>query len=1012
MSSSSIIVDSSAAVSLLTAADVWQRQWPDLFVAFRQSAARRAAALRRCFPTAADSSHTATVTATLAGMAPTVLDAAVAALRSGVSGSTTAVDDYHAFLVHLQLLEFVQEHARYLCGCTDSDSSSSSSSSSVPYDAAALAKLWAPLADALLAVGDACANRWQFKSQVAVTLTTLVVELDVLHHDPPRVLALVHWLMALAFGSAALRSADESLPASLSRSPSRLLREMSCRCLAMLERTSGGLLAGSLAVLTDQLRSEPTHATQAFAELLTDVVYGAIVVAAHESAAALDRKHAPFDGNPIGHFLHAPTQFQLTTLALPTALDVLRAVDAAAPADAPTSIQCAGGGASFAVARVALSPAGVRALTQCVSPLIEAVPMLERYGVVHVLTHLMAIARLVGDTTVLGADLFRRQFARFLLTDTPYVTHAALLLRKWFPAALSDVAERTLVHRVLETTQLPLLASEQRYAALQWVAGLSCLQSPRPQTSGDARALEPFSELLYAHACDDAREIEERVLLLAWCAPLASAADAAAVVQRLQSIGDFRSAPANSRRVKVWFDAVRCLLQRAADAPPAFEVVLTTILGVVREDDAHRFSARLIKLLSDTDGSVADRLALAFAELLESLPAAALRGFVGLAERVVARPCVDAGRVLKALRRMLLARDATTLHNDWALGMSVLAVVRRTMLKRAPSDAVGEPRVIEHADLLSDVLERLARENGDVDVRDRALLYHSLLAHLGATRIRALLEPPTASARGGQSAQAESEAGLSALFHPLEADEHVRVPTFLRCERAPQAAAQVVDGGALRLRLRVSFDGAVKPPARAIVLAGELMMRAEPCFCDAIAPLDLPPLLHDSASNSSAEVALVVVPLVPLPCTLTGDCVFNDADGAVCTTVVQSHVQLAFRDLVWPAFDERSAFDAAWQRIDESLAATAGTACGERSARMLQRVDGARWRALCATTALAPFVVDGGACDLVALRLLPSWHVLMRVVAVGDETRLDVRTDFWRCLQHLDQWLDDVIGSS
>ncbi len=1014
----SLLADGSS-LSVVSSADVWQRQWPELFVAFRQSVVRRSAALRKWF--AASAVEHVTATGTVAAMSGTVLDAVVSSLCAGVTGATSSGDEYSAFLVHVQLLDFVQEHVRYLVACADDPAGAAAGAAA--YDAVALGKLLTPLYDALRdggsggggGGGDACANRWHFRSQVVVTLTTIVIQLDVLHSEPPRVLHLVHTLMALAFGAPTLRASTEDAPP-VQRSPSRLLREMSCRCLAMLERTSGGLLAGSLTALVEQVRSEPTHAAQAFAELLSDVVYGVVVVAAHESAAAAVRgaKAAPFDGNPIGHFLSAPTQFQLTTLAVPTPLQVLRAAEPSGDALLAVSATCS-------LARVSLSPAGLKAMTQCLVPLLEAVSMMERYGVVHVMLRLMAIVRLLGETAVLNADLFRRQFARFLLTDTPCVTHAALLMRKWFPSAFGGVGgDRALASRILETTRLPLLAAEQRFASLQWMSGLSVLQSTRPRGgSADPAALQPHSDLLLAHACDDAREVEERLLLLAWCAPLASAADAAALIERLQCIADFRSGPATSRRVKVWFDAVRGLLQRAAGQPAAFDVVLGAVVSVAREDDAHRFASRLIQLLDETDGAVADRLALAFAELLESLPATALHGFVGLAERVVSRQCVDAGRVLRALRRMLQQQQqqqqqqqsqALALQSDWALGTGVLAVVRRTMLKRSSAaavDAAVEPRVVEHADLLSDVLERLVHQYGDVDVRDRALLYHSLLANLGATRIRALLEP-LSSARG-LSAQAESEAGLSAMFHPLEADEHARVPTFLLCERDADAPIALTDSGALEMRLRVSFATGSAPPPRLVVLAGQLLLRAEPRFCDSIAPIDLPPLLYDAATTSrGAEVTLLLDPLVPMPCALVGDCVFNDADGVVCTTVVQMRVQLAFRDLVWPAMPKgaRAHFDDEWRRVDESMAVDGATS-GERSARLLQRVGSDRWRALCASNALARFAVDD---DMLALRVLPNWRVLIRVVSIGADTRLDIRTDFWRLLEHLEGWIGEVVS--
>lgn len=966
-------------------------------------------------------------------MTTPLLDSVIHSLRTGVAGATAGADDYANFLVHLQLLEFVQEHAKYLCSWSDERAS---------YDVHSLHRLLAPLLAALSdAANDASANRWHFKSQVAVTLTTLVIQLDVLRLDASLALSLVHHLLALAIGSHALRNdaaaaaADDRATVVAHRSPSRLLREMTCRCLAQLERASAGLLAGCINMLVEQLRAEPTHATQAYAELLSDVIYGIVIVAAHESAAATTavpaRTTLPFDGNPIAHFLNAPTQFQFTSLALPNAVDVLRAVDPQSRVDAVVSV------GKLTLARLRLSTAGARALSQCISALVDAVPMLERYGVAHVMNCLMAIVRLLADPTVVSADLFKHNFARFLHTDTPYLTLTALHLYKWFPAAFGGVAnvsatERLLVDRMLEITQLPLMASEQRYAALQWVAGLSCLRSFEAHTEADPLVLQPYSALLSAHACDEPREIEERVLLLAWCAPLASAADATALVDQLQCVGDFRSASSDSRRVRVWFDAIQCLLQRAS-SKEAFGVVLEALLNVAREDDAHRFVPNLMQLLANTDDAVADQLALAFADLLESLPSTALSGFVGLAERVVSRACVDAARVLHALRRMLQQQSGTATAtasrnaSDWPLGMSVLAVVRCVMRKRSSAADSGiEPRVVYHSELLSDVLERLARNSGDVDVRDRAMLYHSLLANLGATRIRVLLESPSSNARG-QSAQAESEAGLSAMFHPVETDANVPVPPFLQCTRATTATLGDADGTQLvpivRVQLEVRFLADASEPH--VVLAGELLARAEPNYCEAIEAIELEPLLHDSPTNRRATVVLAVAPLLPQPFSVQFECVFNDARGLVCASNVQSTVRIEFRDLVRPAFDAlcqaasgacamrdaqrgRAAFDDLWKSIEQSIAKP-GAASGERSARVLHQMSNERWRKLCASERMRAFVVDSAQCDLLALHLAPGSHVLARAtVRASNDVLLDLRTDFWRSFEHIDAWLDEM----
>jgi len=71
-----------------------------------------------------------------------------------------------------------------------------------------------------------------------------------------------------------------------------------------------------------------------------------------------------------------------------------------------------------------------------------------------------------------------------------------------------------------------------------------------------------------------------------------------------------------------------------------------------------------------------------------------------------------------------------------------------------------------------------------------------------------------------------------------------------------------------------------------------------------------------------------------------------------------------------------------------------------------------RWLTLCRSGRLAPYAIErqGGACSLIALHLSPSFHVLARATNRASDTLLDIRTDFWRCFEHIDQWFDKQLA--
>lgn len=82
----------------------------------------------------------------------------------------------------------------------------------------------------------------------------------------------------------------------------------------------------------------------------------------------------------------------------------------------------------------------------------------------------------------------------------------------------------------------------------------------------------------------------------------------------------------------------------------------------------------------------------------------------------------------------------------------------------------------------------------------------------------------------------------------------------------------------------------------------------------------------------------------------------------------------------------------------------------EHGARVLSSADGGR-----ALAQLVRFAVDASSGDderRFAVRLLPSFHLLLSAKEVDSETRIQISTDHWRSLRWVDDWIDQIIKQS
>ena len=101
---------------------------------------------------------------------------------------------------------------------------------------------------------DSSANSIHFKSQVAHTIATLIIELDVLHREPNVATRHIGVLLALALGAPAAASFVRHTPVkSIPMATSRVLRAAACQSLTALEQFSPGLLAHSMRFVLSQV---------------------------------------------------------------------------------------------------------------------------------------------------------------------------------------------------------------------------------------------------------------------------------------------------------------------------------------------------------------------------------------------------------------------------------------------------------------------------------------------------------------------------------------------------------------------------------------------------------------------------------------------------------------------------------------------------------------------------------------------------------------------------------------
>ncbi|KAJ7307409.1 hypothetical protein JRQ81_009425 [Phrynocephalus forsythii] len=739
------------------------------------------------------------------------------------------------------------------------------------------------------------------------------------------------------------------------------LRAAACECLREVDCCSPGLLSGQLGTLCGWQQQEVTRAHQSYALLYSTALRNGVLLLAQGARRGT-----------LGELL------------------VGREGLAWEAAREPKELSPAG------LDQLVLmpSPGDLKELKLVVSALLESSYLLSPAAQSHLLWQL---AQVVSVVRTQSPAVFKAQLVRLFGTADTGLQHAILQLKAIFTDSLFTAEDESfLLRRLVGLAQHPALPTP---ATLFHLDCLLHFPENRPLGSGTDEGLPVLltpgatSGLLPGLFQDQGTVLARLNLMCLVCA---------------ESVG-----PLAERGAGYLLEHVLAL-GGCAREPPMAELT-QCLLNLYRRSCA--LAPNVINLLDEAWGAAEEAswvrsLARALQELIVGAPV--VPGDLGYHLKVLSRLAKEKGIPQARTLRFLQYLVARGQLGDWRSGQTLLSVCRNLMqLGPPPAPA-----------LLADLLQAVSLGHGDVDVKDRAHFYYTLLTNLSWEKHGAVLAPGgplkarTLSASSSASLVADSESFVASLtVHPTE-PAPVRLEWVGTSGEAPpppdpqqdvddycRALLEAGSPSRLCLTYRLVHTGAPDPPWD-FLLCVELRFSGSDRHYEPVPDVCVPCI---SAHHPPRTLTLTLQPHCPYPTRLEVSAVYATRDGLTrCSQL--GPVEVAFPDLfmplavpAWPPEKRGRLFGALWHQLDPG----AKEGCAE--SLTILAVPPEELGAVIRRHFARYVVVEEGADYEIAMSLPPRCHVLLRVQSVDDVARVDIRTDNWKLLPCLNKYLQSLV---
>ncbi|KAJ6654179.1 hypothetical protein lerEdw1_007276 [Lerista edwardsae] len=755
------------------------------------------------------------------------------------------------------------------------------------------------------------------------------------------------------------------------------LRTAACECLRELESCCPGLLSRRLAALRSWQEREASVAHQGYTLLYGAALRNAVLRLAQGGPGTLGELLAG-DGGLVWE---------------------------------------AGRGAPGALDQLLLlpSPGDLKELRSVLAALLDGSYLLSPAAQSHLLWQL---AQAVGVVRTLSPALFKAQLVRLFGTAEAGLLHAALQLKGLFTDSLFTAEDEAfLLRRLVGLAQHPALPAPVRLFHLD---GLLHFPENRPLGSGAEEGLPVLltpraASGLFPSLFQDQGTVLARLNLLGLVCtesegPLAEQG-AGYLLEHVLALGRAVAGRGGAEPTRLFFRAAFLFARYFGSRAQPMAELSRCLLELYRQDC--RLAPHLTDLLDQAwalleEPAWAGSLACALQGLVVGLPLReeALGWHLKVLARLAKEGDVPQGPTVRFLRRLVAAGQL----GGWRSGQVVLSICRNWMRLSPP------PPPARTADLLQAVYAA----HGDVDVRDRARFYYTLLANLSGEKLAAVLAPggPVKARTLSSSIVADSESFVAALTVHRAKRAPLRLQRVEGSSPPPEAPRAEDDeerygrwllescpAAPLRLTFQLVHTGPSDPRFDRLLC---VVLRFA-CASRHYAPVPDVCVPCLSARRPPRPLTLTLQPRCPFPTQLDVSAVYTTQEGLTRSSQLEP-LEVAFPDLflplavpAWPSEKRQRLFEALWQQLRP------GRDDPHAESLVCWPVPPPSLGAL-VERHFARYVLAGQPGSYaIGMALPPQYHILLRVRTVEDVARVQIRTDNWKLLPSLNAYFQSLV---
>ncbi|XP_041946405.1 AP-5 complex subunit beta-1-like isoform X1 [Alosa alosa] len=779
------------------------------------------------------------------------------------------------------------------------------------------------------------------------------------------------------------------------------IRATSCECLREMEMSYPGLLSQRLETLYQLKQLETTVVHQAYSALYTLTLKNAVfLLCQKEEVANADLKTVLCANEGFGwKAIHKPLP--------PAIFSQMEEIP-----QLRTGVDC-------------------KELKSIVSSLLEESYLLTPMSQAALLRELVDIVSMVPS---LSPALFKSQLLRLFGTAQVELVHATLMMKSAFTDSLfSPDDENFFLKRLVCMAQHPLLNIPEK---LFYIDCIRHFPENRPISSQGDESLPVLvtprlTISLLPTVFNDSSTMLCRLKLMCMVYLEADEGEdskgVAYLFDHLMALLKIVDNHGRREMVVTAFRAVFIFLTYFSQMENLPEVLIQKLSELYSRQC--RLAPNLINLCDRIQGCMEDsvwsvKLLKSLQRLVVDMPPSqlTLQNFswhLKILKRAAVEKQIPQGSSLYFLLKVLY-HSSLCERGGWKVGNAILAVCRNLLLHPCVNQASVSAE-------LADLLHHMAGHYDDTDIRDHARFYYTLLTNLSLEKLSGVLvqsqEGGQAKVRSLSAIMAETE-GLSShlTIHPTSGPvlqfvrlQHVSFPPVTYSTEDTTAVENVLDhyrsqfsdadfASEVTLKYKLAYLGETEPLFEklfSICLSFDLKDSNYEDMCD----IHVPCLFRD---RKPPEVSLKLKPKQPYPTCFKASAVFSTEDGLTWQTQLPD-VKVCFPDIFLPmpvpvgssSSYKENVFDRLWEDIcaTEADRSAISLFCFEGKDNSLQVMNKQIFQNF-----LISDPSDIGECKVLFF-LPPRFHILFRINLTEDAVKIDIGTDNWELLPHINSYL-------